>query len=153
MLLLLFAVWIALNGKWTAEIAVVGVVVSALLYLFCWKFLGYSPKKDWQFIKRFPKFLCYLLYLLKEIAKAVASTIRLIWSPNLVAEPKLVTFHTKLKTDTGKVLLADSITITPGTVTVNVHGDKFMVHCLDADFAVDVGKEMEEKILKIEDVA
>ena len=45
--------------------------------------------------------------------------------------PTLVTFQSGLKTDFGRFLLANSITLTPGTITVQVEGDTFTVHCLD----------------------
>ena len=52
MLLFLFAFWVVLNGAWTTEIAITGGVISLLLYLFIWKFMGYSPKRDWAFARR-----------------------------------------------------------------------------------------------------
>mgnify|MGYP001700756323 CR=1 FL=1 len=46
MFFLLFGFWVLLNGSWTLEIALIGLVVSAALYAFIVKFMGYSPKKD-----------------------------------------------------------------------------------------------------------
>ena len=83
--------------------------------------------------------------------KAACATIRLIWSPKMVTQPEVTSFHTKLRTDAGKVVLANSITMTPGTITVDVRDDLFLIHCLDDSF--DVGQEgfdMEERVMKLE---
>ena len=48
MFFLLFGFWVLLNGSWTLEIALIGLVVSAALYAFIVKFMGYSPKKEWR---------------------------------------------------------------------------------------------------------
>ena len=45
--LILYALWLLLNGRWTTEIAVTGAVLSAGIYLFSCAFLGISPKKEW----------------------------------------------------------------------------------------------------------
>ena len=60
---------------------------------------------------------------------------RLILSNRLEPEPVLFTFRTKLKSEAAKVLLANSITLTPGTITVKQTGDRFVVHALDREIA------------------
>ena len=58
---------------------------------------------------------------------------------------------TRLKTDTGKALLANSISITPGTITVDIQEDMMLVHCLDESLDAGLeGSQMEEKIMKLE---
>lgn len=151
MFFVLFAFWVLLNGQWTTEIAVVGVVLSALLYLFIWKFLGYSPRKEVQLLLRFPRAIVYFGFLVKEIVISALATIRLIWSPRLVTEPRLTSFQTKLKTEPGKVILANSITMTPGTITVDIRDDRLLVHCLDESFSEGLeNSEMEKRILRLE---
>ena len=147
----LFAFWWLLNGTMTAELAVIGAVLCALLRLFAWKCLGLSLKREWAVLRRLPALLAYVAFLVGEIAKAAARTIRLIWSPTLICEPKLAAFRTRLRTKPGKAVLADSITLTPGTITVDVRGDAFLVHCLDRDFAEGLGGgEMETRVLRVE---
>ncbi|MDO4483026.1 MAG: Na+/H+ antiporter subunit E [Clostridia bacterium] len=151
MFFVLFAVWILLNGQWTTEIAVTGAVLSGLLYLFMWKFMGYSPKRDWQFARRIPGFFRYLVYLVGEITRSAGATIRLIWAFDREIEPQLVSFKTKLKTDMGKTVLANSITLTPGTITVDVHEDLFLVHALDTEFSEGIeDSEMQQRIMAVE---
>ena len=151
MYFLLFGFWVLLNGKWTTEIAVVGVIVSAALYAFMCAFMDYSPKKEWKIAKRFGKIIGYFFYLVGEIFKSAWGTMALIWSPEKEIEPRVTSFRTRLRTDAGKVVLANSITMTPGTITVNVEDDLFLIHCLDASFDVGTdGFEMEDRIMAIE---
>lgn len=152
MFFVFFFFWLLLNGQFTLEIAMVGVVLSALLYAFVVKFMDYSPKKEWALFCRVPKIIFYIFYLIKEIFKSAFQTIHYIWSPSEEVEPRLVSFKTKLKTKAGKVVLANSITMTPGTITVAISKDKLLVHALDSSFAVDLeGSEMEKHIKSIED--
>lgn len=149
--LILFAFWLLLNGAWTLEIALTGLVLCAALYAFMWRYLGYSPAAEWRLLLRVPGALSYLVYLVREIIGSACATIRLIWSPMLEVQPRLISYHTKLKTDVGKTILANSITLTPGTITVSVRGDELLVHCLDDSFEFGAeGMEMEERILRLE---
>ena len=70
-----------------------------------------------------------------EILKANIGVMQLILSPKMEVEPKLVRFRTDLKTDLARVILANSITLTPGTITVTLEGDEYLVHCLDKSMA------------------
>lgn len=152
MAFLFFGLWVVFNGQWTTEIALLGVVISALLYLFVWKFMGYDPKKEWRAFKKIPLGLAYCWYLVVEIVKANWAVLHLIYSPKVEVEPVLTTFKTKVKTDTGKVVLANSITLTPGTITVHMKDDTFMVHCLDSSMSDGLAdSEFERKILRLEE--
>ena len=152
MLLILFAFWLLLNGRWTVEIAVTGAVICILLYIFIVCFFGYTPKKEWKIIRRAGKLAGYLCWLVAEIFRSAVKTMRLIWSPKEIPVPHLAAFDTRLRTDPGKVLLANSITMTPGTITVSADGSKYLVHCLDEIFAEGLSdSEMERRISEIEE--
>ena len=151
MFFVLFAFWLLLNGRWTLEIGLTGLVLSGLIYLFLWKFMDYSPRREWAMARRLPGLLAYFCFLLGEIFRAAFATIRLIWSPRRVAQPRLTSFRTPLRTRKGKVLLGNSITLTPGTITVDVREDRFLVHCLDSDFAEGLSDSaMQRRIRKLE---
>ena len=151
MFFVFFGFWLLLNGRWTGEIAVVGLVLSALLYLFVWKFMDYSPRREWALFRRIPRIVGYLCYLVAEIFRSGIRTIRFIWSPREIVQPRLVSFRTRLRTDAGKVVLANSITMTPGTITIGVREDRVLVHCLDEDFSEGLeGSDMEARIMKLE---
>jgi len=151
MIFVLFALWILFNGQWTSEIAVIGVVVCSLLYAFMCAFLDFSPKKEWEVVRRLPVACRYVVFLVGEIFKSGWAVIRFIWSPSQVIQPQVTSFHTVLKTDVCKVLLGNSITMTPGTITVDVRGDEMLVHALDETLAQDLaGSEMETRIAALE---
>lgn len=151
MFLILFGLWVVFNGKWTTEIALLGVAVSGLIYAFTCAFIGLSPRKELRYLRNAGRGLAYLWLLLREIFKANWQVLRLIWSPRMEVEPELHTFHTKVKSDFGKAILANSITLTPGTITVHVRDDLFMVHCLDRELADGLDdSEFEQRLEKME---
>lgn len=151
MLLVLFAFWLLLNGQWTGEIAVTGAVICTVLWLFMWRFMGYSPRMEWRLLKKVPRGLAYMGWLVGEIVRSALAVIRLIWSPSLEPQPKLVQVDSSLRTERGRVLLADSITLTPGTVTVAVDGNRLLVHALDESMAEGLnGSDMERRIARVE---
>ena len=90
----------------------------------------------------------YLFVLIWEILKANYATIRMIFTSKYEREPVLVTFHTTLKSPVFRVLLANSITLTPGTITVSLDGDTYLVHALDRDFAEGIEDSVFVKLLE-----
>lgn len=133
MLLLMFALWIAFNGRVTVEIILFGIVISILIFLFLCKYMDYSIKKELRVYQNIFGGIAYIALLLCEIIKANFCVIKLIVSSKYIIEPKLLQFQTKLKGDTKRVVLANSITLTPGTITVSLEGDKYLIHCLDKE--------------------
>lgn len=135
MYFIFFMLWIIFNGQITLEIAVIGLFIAGLIYAFICKFMGWSPKKDLRGVKYISFMVMYLFVLLREILKANVATMRLIFSEKYEREPVLVTFRTRLKSPVLRVLLANSITLTPGTITVSLQDDEYTVHALDKDLA------------------
>jgi multicomponent Na+:H+ antiporter subunit E len=135
MLLLFFLAWVIFNGRFTLEIALFGVAVSALVFGFICKFMDYSLAKERTFYKKLPLFCKYVLLLLREIGKANLAVCRLILTRKEVVEPVLVKIHTNLKSEVARVMLANSITLTPGTITVSLKDQELLVHCLDKTLA------------------
>lgn len=72
----------------------------------------------------------YVAWLGKEIVKSNLDVTRIILDPTLPISPQLRTFRVAPRTDLGKVIYANSITLTPGTITVGIVGDEFEVHAL-----------------------
>ena len=135
MYLIFLALWIIFNGKVTLEIVLFGLVIAAALDFFVIKFMDYRPQTTLKAIRLLPQMLLYFLVLLREIFKANIQTTKLLYSAKYEVEPLFVTFRPGLKTDTARVVLANSITLTPGTITVTLEGDEFVVHCLDKELA------------------
>lgn len=80
----------------------------------------------------------YFLWLLKEIAKSSISVTKLIWSRDLKLNPAMDWISTKQTTDIGRVIYANSITLTPGTITVCVENKRLLVHSLDGSSLKDL---------------
>ena len=135
MLPLFFIVWIIFNGRVTLEIVLFGIAISGLMFAFVCKFMDYSMEKERKFYKKLPLFCKYAVLLVKEIIKANLAVCYLILTRREVTEPVLVKVHTNLKTETARVILANSITLTPGTITVSLAGQELLVHCLDKSLA------------------
>ncbi len=132
---LFFVFWIILNGKITLEICIFGVVISALVFLFAWKFLGYSLKKEIKGYRFIGMYLVYAGIVIREIFKANFDVMKIVLKRKYKPEPQLVTFSTELKSEGLRVALANSITLTPGTISVSLEDNKYIVHCLDKSFA------------------
>ena len=151
MFLLFFLVWIIFNGKVTAEIVWIGLAVSVFVFWFMCKFMGYSLRKEKNFYKKFISFGGYVYILIKEIISANMTLFHMITTEKERIEPVLVSFHTDLKTETARVILANSITLTPGTITVSIEEDKLVVHCLDKSLADGLkGSVFEQKLKAME---
>ena len=135
MYLVFFFIWIIFNGQFTWEIAAFGAVIAAVMYAFICKFLNYKPGYDFILAKKLIYILQYVFILVKEIIKANFAVIKMITSSKYEIEPAVVRFKTTLRTTPARIMLANSITLTPGTITVSMEGDEFVVHCLDKELA------------------
>ena len=148
MYLLFFLAWIIFNGNITLEIVIFGVVIAAAMLAFMCKFMDYSMKKEKNVYKKSIAFLEYVVILLREIIKANLAIIPRILTVEEEMEPVIVTFRTSLKSDFTRMLLANSITLTPGTITVSLEGDEYTIHCLDTSLATDLENSVFEEALK-----
>ena len=153
MFILFFICWIVFNQAFTLEIAIFGLVLSAVMLLFICKFMDYSIKKDIVLLKKFPSMIVYALVLLKEIIKANFVLYKLFFLHSKEKrEHVMVTFESRLKTRTARVFLANAITLTPGTISVKVKGNKLTVHCYDKSLAAGLNDTVfEKRLLKLEE--
>ncbi|MEG0020964.1 MAG: Na+/H+ antiporter subunit E, partial [Oscillospiraceae bacterium] len=120
MFILLFLFWIALNGQITAEIILLGLVITTFVYWLMCKHFEYSPKNDVLLFKNTFRIIQYLIVLLWEIIKSSFAVIKMTFISKIDVQPQIVFFDVPLKNEFLRVVLANSITITPGTITVNV---------------------------------
>ena len=86
--------------------------------------------------------------LVREIIKANFEVIRMITSSRYEIEPAVVRFKTDLKTSFTRILLANSITLTPGTITVSLENDEYVVHCLDKSLAEGINSSVFVTLLR-----
>ena len=96
-----------------------------------------------------PRLSNYLIWLFKEILKSNLNTAKVIINGKV--EPETFTIKASQVTDVAKVTYANSITLTPGTVTTKMQKDVFEVHALNSDFGNDVRtNEMDKKVTWLE---
>ena len=148
MYIVFLLMWIIFNGNLTWEIFILGLVVAAAVYAFLCAFLGYSVKKDLVLLKKSPQILQYVFVLVWEIIKANAVAARRILSPKVQNDPVIVRFKTDLRTGMARAVLANSITLTPGTITVSLNEDELTVHCLDKSMAEGMEDSVFVKLLR-----
>ena len=148
MLSIFFLLWIILNGRVTLELVLLGILIAAAVFLFACTAFGYSLKRELDVLKNLPLIVLYLLNLMRESIVASLHVIRLILSPARKPEPVLIEFDSGLPTEFQNVVLANSITLTPGTVTVELQGDHFTVHCLIPEFADGIGESSFVRLLR-----
>ena len=135
MAVLLFIIWIIFNGKITLEISLFGIVFSVLITWFMVKFMDYNLKGELKMIKKLGLFIKLFAVLVLEIAKSNEQLLYWIFSDKYRMEPVLVSFSVHLKKEWTRALLANFITLTPGTITAFLEDDIFTVHCLDIELA------------------
>lgn len=148
MYLLYFFLWIILNGNITLEICLFGLVIAAAIFAFTCKFMDYSIEKEKHNLKKVFLFFRYVGVLVMEIVKANFAVIHMILSEEEETEPALVSFTSDMKTPTGKALLANAITLTPGTITVALENSEYVVHCLDKELAAGMDNSVFVKLIE-----
>jgi len=124
---LLLIVWIILTNTLKIEEFLTGLIISlALAAIFTKNYLklGLPPLG----IKRIFYFIVYLFVLLIEIIKANFDVAYRVLHPKMPIKPGIVIIKTELKQDIAKVLLANSITLTPGTFVLDIKGDELLIH-------------------------
>lgn len=148
MYIIFLLLWIMLNGQFNLEIVCFGVVIAGVLYAFVCRFLDYSPKKDLLLMRKLPYILGYILILIWEIIKANMDAIRLSLSVRNEVDPVIVRFRTDLKSRAARVALANSITLTPGTITVALEEDELIVHALDETLIEGIDESIFVRMLR-----
>ncbi len=151
MILLFFLLWILLSGNITPEICLTGVVVSVVLCFLEQRILEKKFCIRKPSIQKLWGNFSYLFYLIWEILKAGFVVMKLIYTKGKDTEPLLVYFQSSLKEDNSNSALADSITLTAGTITVSAENGLFCVHALDRSLAEGIEDcEFERRLAKLE---
>lgn len=148
MYLLFVLFWIILNGRITLEIVLLGLLFALVIYGFAFKFLGLTWQKEKKIWKCAIWGIQYVAILFKEIVIANLTVSKIILSKKIKIHPVIVKFPAPVKSHLLQVILADSITLTPGTITVRLYEEKFEVHCLDESLAEGLDDSVFVKMLK-----
>jgi len=159
---LLFAFWFLLSGKrelfylaagFLSALSIAWMSTSTSQTKQGKKKRGPGPvRRTWPlFLLMTPLRGCrYAIWLLGRILRAAVHVALIVVNPKMPLRPKLIRHKTTLKTNIEKVIFANSITLTPGTITGNLEGDTLTIHQLDDNSAADIlSGAMEKEIRKI----
>ena len=143
---ILFAFWIILSGKLDLFHLGAGAIASiAIAYASCFLYAADPPvvKSGHHPFYGFPwlRFVAYLPWLVWQIVLAALQVAMVVLSPKMKLKPRLLRFERPLPHNMARTLLAHSITLTPGTVTIDVRGEEFLVHALNDDAADGLTKD------------
>ncbi|XME03668.1 Na+/H+ antiporter subunit E [Lachnospiraceae bacterium C1.1] len=147
MVIFVFLLWLVLNGRVTLELVIFGVLISAIIAVFLHFLTDYNIKSEIELLKTFPFIILYFLNLIKEIILASLNVIKIILS-NKKPDSVLIEFHSGIKSNLLNSILANSITLTPGTYTVFQQEDRFVVHCLMEAYGEGIENSSFVKLLK-----
>ena len=138
-------IWLCLNNFSIELSKTIFLTTAVFLSYFLSSWLGILP----QNIKINRHFIFYFFWLIKEIISSSLSVIKIIWSRNVNITPTFEWIETKQQSEEGLVIYANSITLTPGTVTLDVKDNMLLVHALE-QLSIDSLKagEMEQRIEK-----
>ncbi|WP_022851898.1 Na+/H+ antiporter subunit E [Limisalsivibrio acetivorans] len=141
--------WLMLSGEFKPLLLGFAVVYSAIVAVMTKDLFMRDADKGTPV--RLLKFFLYLPWLMKEILVANIQVVKIVLSPSMPIDPVMVKEGSELKTDIGLTTLGNSITLTPGTVTVDIEDGELLVHAIDA--AAEKGitdRVIEKKVLEIE---
>jgi multicomponent Na+:H+ antiporter subunit E len=146
--IILFALWVVFSGRFDAFHLIMGLISS---------FLVAAVSGDLIFSSRYPRGIFglwlrlagYIPWLIYQIFLANLHVMYLVFHPRMMdlIDPKIIRFESRLTGDYARMLFANSITLTPGTITVNVTAlGRFSVHCIDDKSGQPLPGRMEAKI-------
>lgn len=146
----LTAFWLLISGHYNTLILALGVVSIAFIIYIAHRMDVVDHEA--QPIHLSLKFPSYILWLIKEIIVANLTVVKHVWLGNDSISPTMKTVTASQRTDVGKVIYANSITLTPGTVSVNLDDDQIMVHALLEESIEDLQSgEMDRRVTQLED--
>jgi len=124
----MFGLWLLLSGHYEALILAFGAISSLLVTYVAWRM---DREDQYAFPLIFnPRLVLYWAWLVREILKANVNVARIILTPSLPISPIMVPFRACMKCDLARMIYANSITLTPGTITTGTDGDILRIHAL-----------------------
>jgi len=145
---ILFLLWVVLSGRFDLFHLSLGVISCGIVTLFSGDLLFPGPRPR-HLLRSWGRFIRYLPWLLYQIFLANLHLLYLSFHPRMMdlIDPEIIRFKSRLRTDFALVTFANSITLTPGTITISVSLDgEFKVHAIDKASGDPLPGEMERRI-------
>jgi multicomponent Na+:H+ antiporter subunit E len=139
LLLALMAGWLLWSGIYKPLLLGLGLFSVVLSAWLAQRMGFFRHPISLRLLLRLPAFWGWLL---QEVVKSSLDVARIILTPSLPISPTIVELPAATSTEAGRAILGNSITLSPGTVTIDVHGDRLLVHCLTRESALAL-KELE----------
>ncbi len=130
--------WTILSGTLHWHHLLLGILSSLMIVLFWGDFLFKQREGLPLNFRRVVLFVHYLIFFLVEVVKANIDVAKIVLNPKLPITPLFIRFRPELNRTLSKVILANSITLTPGTLSVYLYQDEIIVHALTREAAEDV---------------
>lgn len=128
--IVLFGFWIFLSGLLDAMHLSMGIICSILVALYSHDLLIRGSHSIIGRVGISLRFIKYGFWLLSQIFMANIDVARRVLDPKLPISPGIIKFSSRLKSDVALTTLANSITLTPGTLTMDIIGEDYYIHCL-----------------------
>lgn len=147
--ILLLSFWLLLSTYLDWFHLTFGLISTLLVSLFTYDMVFVNEDRGNNF-KKLIRFISYLPWLLYQIVIATVDVTKRVLDPKMPIDPAMITFDSVLKTDLSMTFLANSITLTPGTVTVHIDDNTFLIHALTKESADDLLEgTMERKVAHV----
>lgn len=152
---LLMLLWIVMSGIFTVKFIIYGCVSSFLISCFVVGSLrigGLKSNRTYFILHaNYPRLIIYFLWLIKEVVKSAIDVSKIALSSKMKIEPLVLWFKADYDNPAARAILANSITLTPGTVTIDIYDSGvFSVHALNRDFAEGLlAGDMQKRIAKL----
>lgn len=150
--IVLFATWMLLSGEFSIDHGLVlGLGIASVVLVVLIAVRMDVVDHEGHPIHLTQRFIGYWIWLLVEIVKASLDVTKRIWSPSLPISPTMYILKASQPGELGQVIYANSITLTPGTVTVRLDGGDIMVHAIAREVGEDLaGGEMDRRVTRLE---
>ncbi|EPJ43983.1 MAG: hypothetical protein OFPII_38140 [Osedax symbiont Rs1] len=141
--------WLSNSGHFSGLIAILGIGSISLVVLISYKLSAIDEESLPLYL--IPRIFAYCLWLMVVISKANITVLKQIWLGGKYLSPGFERIKIGQRTDMAKVIYANSITLTPGTVAVDLYADEILVHALDyRSIEFLVAGEMNSRVCRLE---
>ena len=146
----LTVLWLLLSGHYTVLLLSLGLFSIILVTVICLR-MNIITYEQPEILSQIVKYIPYTFWLVMEILKSNIDVMKRIVNPKLPISPRWVTIRTTQKSDFAKVIFANSITLTPGTISMDVDGNNIDVHALSESGADGLATgQMDKKVTRAE---
>jgi len=125
--ILLFLVWIGLTNSLDIQELIVGAIVAFVIARF------FTPNREFNLKELVIKYIKFIPIFLKNLVQSNIAVAKIVLNPKLPINTGIVKLKTSLNSDHDKLVLANAITLTPGTITIELRDNDLFIHILNMD--------------------